>query len=651
MLKFNRKKTKEDDDEINFESKKINSDLSEIYGDYNEEDSGMEYLEKNPKNKIAMFLKTFFSCLFIVLFLGVIGYAIFNRPQADNTKNEKTNGMVLSIEAPKTISSGGRIIYKITYENRDKVKMSKLQLLLSYPEGFIFEHASVDREQNYDNVFNLPDIEPLDKEEVEIQGRLIGKENEEKNLLASLSYEPSNFSSNFQELANASTVINSAAIGVEILGSKQILLDRDSKYLIKVKNNSDEDIENLRLLIIYPENFSAKKFGTEPDKNIKVDEVDFGVKYNVWKIERLDKGKERDFVVNGIFSGKIKNEQKMVARAEIKDMSNNYNSIAESFLIAQAIDKDIKLNLVLNGASNNQTVNLGDSLNYSIAYENKGKKDFKDVQLKMHIQSYLGDNPIDLINWESVKDENNGNVNVDAKEILWTSDNILKLSSFSAGEEGVIDFSISLKQLSDILEEIGSERGNLKIESTAEMIIGKVDETEFKMSVKSNQIISNINTDVALNAQVQYFNKDNIAIGSGPLPPKVGETTKYRVFWKVNNSLHSIKKAEIKTVLPDYVVWTNRFNKSIGELNYNEENKEVVWNIGELPITKNILQLDFEIAITPKESDLNKILVLLNKTILTAIDSETDSPISEECKPLTTDLENDPIVSGRGLVE
>ncbi|MCD4705576.1 hypothetical protein K8R61_00660, partial [bacterium] len=219
MLKFNRKKTKkENDNEINFESKEIKSDLSEIYGDYDEEDGGMEYLEKDSKNKVATFFKTFFSCLFIVLFFCIIGYVIFNRPQAEETKNDKTNGIILSIDAPETTSSGEKITYKIKYENRDKVKMSKLQLLLSYPEGFIFEYSSVDKEQNYDNLFNLPDIEPLAKKEIEIQGRLIGVEDEEKNLLASLSYEPSNFSSNFQELANASTVINSAAIEVNISG-------------------------------------------------------------------------------------------------------------------------------------------------------------------------------------------------------------------------------------------------------------------------------------------------------------------------------------------------------------------------------------------------------------------------------------------------
>ncbi|MCD4705893.1 hypothetical protein K8R61_02320, partial [bacterium] len=517
--------------------------------------------------------------------------------------------------------------------------------------GFIFEYSSVDKEQNYDNLFNLPDIEPLAKKEIEIQGRLIGLEDEEKNLLASLSYEPSNFSSNFQELANASTIINSAAIAVNISGAEQILLNEDSEYSIKIKNSSDEDIQNLRLLVIYPENFSAKKFGIEPDKNVEADEINFGAKYNIWEIGTFDSEEEKEFTINGIFSDKINYEQKMIARVEIGDVNNDYNLIAENFLIAQAIDKDVRLDLILNGASENQAVNFGDSLNYSIIYENKGEKDFKNVQLKMRIQPYFGENSIDLIDWQSIKDENDGNINIDNKEILWTSDNILKLSSFSAGEEGVLDFSINLRQLSDILEKIGSDGGNLKIESIAEIIIGKVGETEFEMSVKSNEIIADINTDIILNAQVQYFNEDNIAIGSGPLPPKVGETTKYRIFWKINNSLHKVKEVKIKTTLPDYVEWTDRFNQSVGELKYNEENREIVWEIDELSATKNISQLDFEIGITPTEDDLNKILVLLNKTILTAIDIETEAIISVEHKALTTDLEYDPIVNGRGLVE
>ena len=66
------------------------------------------------------------------------------------------------------------------------------------------------------------------------------------------------------------------------------------------------------------------------------------------------------------------------------------------------------------------------------------------------------------------------------------------------------------------------------------MKVGKIGETEVDMTIKSNEIVVDINTGMVFKAEARYFNDDNIAVGSGPLPPKVGETTKYRIFWNIN---------------------------------------------------------------------------------------------------------------------
>lgn len=40
---------------------------------------------------------------------------------------------------------------------------------------------------------------------------------------------------------------------------------------------------------------------------------------------------------------------------------------------------------------------------------------------------------------------------------------------------------------------------------------------------KSNVIKNLINSDLSLSEKILYFNEDNVPVGSGPLPPKVGE--------------------------------------------------------------------------------------------------------------------------------
>ncbi len=648
MIKL-RKKSR-DDDELSFQSKKIKDDLSEIYGESaGEESVDMEKLDKKSKGGVKMFFTTFFSCAFLIFLFFIIGWVIFNRQDKPVDVVEETKSILLTVDHPGAVSSGEKITYKIKYENRDKVEMTKMQLLLSYPEGFIYESSTIEPDNAYNNIFTLSSLEPFKDEEIEIIGRLVGDEGANKPLLVSLSYEPANFSSEFQELATATTEISEAAVLVQVSGVPQIIPDQDLEYNLEVTNNSKEDIDNLRLIAVYPENFEVKEFETDPVKDVEVIGLDFGVEYDVWEIETLETGGEEKFELTGVFTGEISEDQIILARVEIGDGEGNYNLIAENFITVKAVGKEIGLDLIVNGGNELKSISFGDNLSYSIVYENKGESDLKDVEVKAYIKGYQGEKEINLIDWDSLEDENNGVVK--NSEITWTSDEILKLSSFSSKEEGVIDLFIDLLKISDVLNKIDSSEGGLQLKSWVEMKVGKIGDAEVELIAKSNEIAVDINTDLVLDAQARYFNNDNIAVGSGPLPPKVGEDTKYRIFWTVENSLSEVKNLVVKAKLPDNVTWSDKVNKDIGEVLFNESTREISWTINSLPVSVKKGSLDFEVGIKPTEEDRNTILILLGETTLTGIDGTTEVEIKSSHKPLSTDLQDDPITSGRGLVE
>jgi hypothetical protein len=648
MLKF--RKNTNDDDELNFESKKIKDDLSEIYGESSgEEKVDMEKLDKNSKGGVKMFFTTFFSCSFLIFLFFIVGWVIFNRQDTPVDVVSETKSIRLSIDYPEAVSSGEKIIYKIEYENRDKVEMTKMQLLLSYPEGFIYESSSVESDNSYNNIFTLKDLKPFNKEEIEIVGRLVGDEGADKPLLVSLSYEPANFSSEFQELATATTQITSAAVLVNVSGIPQIIPDQDLEYGLEITNNSKEDINNLRLIAVYPENFKVKEFETDPIKNAEVIGLDFGVSYDVWEITTLEKGAEEKFNLTGMFSGEISDDQIILARIEIGDGEGNYNLIAENFITVKAVGKEVGLDLILNGGNDLKSVSLGDDLSYSIIYENKGESDLKDVKVRAHLKGYQGEKEVSLIDWDSLNDENGGDVK--NNEIVWSSDEILKLSSFSSKEEGVIDFFVDLLEAGDVLSNLDTTAGDLQLKSWIEMSVGKIGDAEVDLVVKSNEITVDINTDLVIDSQARYFNNDNIAVGSGPLPPKVGEDTKYRIFWTVENSLREVKDIEIKATLPGNITWSDKTNKDVGGIKFDKATRELSWIISSLPVSIKKGSFDFEVGIKPTEEDKNKILILLGETSLSGVDSKTGVEIKSTHKPLTTDLEDDPITSGRGLVE
>jgi hypothetical protein len=167
---------------------------------------------------------------------------------------------------------------------------------------------------------------------------------------------------------------------------------------------------------------------------------------------------------------------------------------------------------------------------------------------------------------------------------------------------------------------------------------------------KSNTIINKINSDLKLNETIRYFNIDNIPVGTGPHPPKVGEETTYKVYWDLENNLHELKDLEIKVSLPDYVSWDAHERTTAGSVKFNEKENQIIWNIGRLPITVFQADAEFSIRIKPREEDRNKIMVLLPGSYVSAIDSETEAELTINTKAKTSKLEDDDIAGGDGIV-
>jgi len=103
--------------------------------------------------------------------------------------------------------------------------------------------------------------------------------------------------------------------------------------------------------------------------------------------------------------------------------------------------------------------------------------------------------------------------------------------------------------------------------------------------------------------------------------------------------------------LPSYVSWDNKNSNTTGNLEYDEQNNKVIWQIGRLPLSASNVKAEFNIKITPTSSDLNKILVLLPATLVSAIDSETQTAITKTMTAQTTKLKDDNIANTDGMVE
>ena len=137
------------------------------------------------------------------------------------------------------------------------------------------------------------------------------------------------------------------------------------------------------------------------------------------------------------------------------------------------------------------------------------------------------------------------------------------------------------------------------------------------------------------------------------MPPKVGQKTSLKVYWKIENNLHELNNTQVISKLPDYVLFDGDVNVSTGDLSFDGATHSIIWNIGVLPVSTYQAQADFNISVTPTENQKNSLLVLLSGSTVTATDTDTNSNIIKKGNSKSSKLEDDEIanLNNSGLVE
>jgi hypothetical protein len=486
------------------------------------------------------------------------------------------------------------------------------------------------------NIWMISGLEPHRSGEIVIKGKIFNKIASSNIISGEITYRAVNFSSEFKKTAMFETTINNIRANIDVESFNNILIDQEQDLKIKYAVLDNSYISNLRLSFVSPESVSI----TPPKKLPENVEL---LEDNSWKIKDLTK-EEKEIVFKCKVSDSASEKENLILKFEYQDENGNYYLVAEKELTLEVIKNNLNMILSVNGSDQDQNFNLGDTLNYSLSYSNKGDSVMKDVVFMVVFDE-------SLLDWSSFSDKNGGVV--ENNTIAWTKNQLPELSLIDKGSDGKINFSVKLKEVAD-------EKGTSEMKSYAKFsfsdretfsntssTLAMIDDLlEDDTSVnKSNVINIKIKSNLELNEQIKYFNDDNIAVGTGPVPLKVGEATSLKVYWTINNTLHDLSNIEVSASLPEYVSWNGKEQASTGLIDYDEENNRVYWQINKSSANSVNPRAEFSISIIPRLEDVNTILVLLPGTKIKAIDNKINTEIIKENKVKTSKLEDDEVFS------
>ncbi|MFA5318230.1 MAG: hypothetical protein WC323_02030 [Patescibacteria group bacterium] len=639
-----------------------NDDISESLREIYEDDSPLVVVKKDGENKeYAMkknstvkrreansWAKLAWTFLVFLLMISVISWALFYIFNQGNRMNSKD--IELKLFGPENAAAGEELVYEIQYKNLSEFNLKNAEIYFQYPENFILIDAvpeflkkesqpSTDVPPTISGNYKIWQFDQIDSKRsgrIDIKGKIINQLDSKNGFYVEIKYRPENFSSTFSASSEMETKIDLLGIDIEIEAPSFFSINEESEFVIKYTKQKDSFIDNFNVVL-------------EKDDSFEISSDD---KSGKWAITSIKDSQEK-FIIKGAFTKKPAEGEKLkILLAVTLPVEGEYDfaSVPLSGTAARQMDYvfyeyeilpivsegALSLTLTANGSSADRSVNFGDTINYVAHYKNTSDASLKNVIIMAVIDSKV-------VDWSAFEDNSKG----DRKDniIIWTKEEIKGLSEVSPSEEESFSFSIRVKT-----------RDEAKNAAMNDLLVKTSLDYSINSAIKNNgtpaaQITSKINSDLQFSNELRYFDREGLAAGEGPLPPKVGEKTIFKAYWTLTNNLHDLKNIKVSAELPSYVTWENNNVKNTGKASYDSSNRKVFWEISDWDAAAEPAFLNFSISITPSESDRNKILTILNQTTVEATDQETGGIIFLTGKAKTSNLEDDSVGKGYGRVE
>ena len=501
----------------------------------------------------------------------------------------------IDLEIPDDIASGEEVVLIVKYKNKNRVNLNDAFLFIDYPSGIF----SLEGEEIHRGEKELGIIPRKAIGEEEFKLRFVGEKGEAKNLSIKLNYQPQNINSRFENSSSFRIEINSVSIGIDIDGSEKTISGQEVNYIIEYENETDEDFSDLRVELIYADDFEFKSAKPQP-----VEETD-----NIWQINLLKTGETKKIELKGVLIGE--DEENKILKAGIGKIKDDvFLPYSQSEFITQISPSPLLLLLKVEGIEEECAINTGKRLDYKIEFKNNTDVALNELILKVHFE----DNIFDF------KTLNLGDVGFfDSRNnvITWSGGEVSALNLLEPNQSDEVGFSVEIKDSLSILsynDKNFQARVRGEIESTPELKVEK-------------KLVCKLNSQLDLDTEV-YYNK-------GSIPPEVDQLTTYDVFWQITNTSNDLENVKVWAILPQGITWSNDYTNKVqnSELYYNQRTKEVSWEIDKVPAGVGVIlpvyELVFQIELRPSVNQIGQKPTLINESSIEAKDSFTENILKD----------------------
>ncbi|MFA5945615.1 MAG: hypothetical protein WC802_01740 [Patescibacteria group bacterium] len=529
--------------------------------------------------------------------------------------------LVLAVEVPQKLKSGEAVTISIPYENPQSVPIASLEINVNLPVGFRVTKSIPEPTDSAEMIYKLGSVNAHDKGVITIDGLWLTSTPSTSGVQAIASYKPANFDSDFSQIASANVETTDSVLTTKMEGPDTAAPGAPISYSVTVTNTGTTIVSGATLDLTLPVGFSVSKStpafapGDLPR----------------WLLGDLKPAGEAKVSVLGVYASDVNGSSGVSAVISLSSTATASQPVhlltqAETSVSTNVSGGNIRLSLVANGLTGDVTVEPGKDLRLGFRLENTGTMPIIDAVVLLDFQPDKG---VPIV-W--AKASLDGGV--------MTKDGILfdakKIGIVNPNEKKTFNLSFPIKA-----ELTATDAQSFSAVARA---------TTAGSTILSTPVNAKVNATVAFAGTAHYYSTDGAAIGTGPMPPQVGQATSYEVMWTVTHGLHALENLAVTAVLPTGVTFSAQQAADAGAVTFDEATRTVHWDVSAITAGASALHAKFYVTATPEASDAGKLMKLLGSSSLRVTDSDTQARIDRDLDPMTTELPLDTFAVGKGIV-
>ncbi|GEM_PF-6561675 len=574
--------------------------------------------------------------LLVLGIVGVLGWFFFSSRKAAKFGEE---AVALSLTGPSVLRAGELGTWKVLWNNTSPTALTQMRVSLERERSFTLRDVRPAAADPQTQRWSVADTSTGASGLLEFDGVSWAAPGSDLTTEVSLGFAPEQWGARFTRRATMLTKIVESTLTSELDGPTQIIGGGIQTYTVRVNNSGPDSVLGVKVVITPPGTFTVSS--TRPD----IADIGGTLVANSLSVPG------RSSVVFDIIGSYVEASQVLPLRSNewkvetfvrplegLEDLKQSSSSLPVVFVAG-----DVLLTTLVGESIDTRSVDLGSTLPIAVSLKNEGGSALEDILLKI-IVTAVPESAGSLLNWERTEHRDAEQVD---HSIVYSAQTLGALERVASKES--VDVRAKLPLLS-VVDPASRAAGDIAFDIKAVATLGKTDGVVLPRELTSNVVRVRVNSDLNVEAHPRYFSDENLALGSGPLPPRVGQMSTVRILWNVKNTLHELLGLSMVAMLPPDVVWTGNARVAAGTIRFDERSREIRWTVNRMPTSVRLLDADFELAVTPSGSDVGALLTLLKKITFEAEDAVTHTLFRRAVADLDTNLVGDPFASGKGVV-